>query len=538
MQRDIRLTRRLVAAIAVTIGLTVPMAVAGGGQVAAGEASDRGQVGVGTIDWADCEDPFLASFGAQCGMLSVPLDWARPRGERIELAVSRVAAAPDVEYQGVMLVNPGGPGGSGLIYSVLQAFVPGGAGLGYDWIGFDPRGVGASEPALSCIPDYFAPVRPAYEPTSKQIVRSWLGRAKRYAAACSGAGDLLDHLTTRDNARDMDAIRHALGQKQLNFYGYSYGTYLGQVYATMFPHRVRRMVLDSNVDPRGVWYQSNLDQAPAFEIVFDEMMQWIASYDDVYGLGDTASEVEGRYYDSLRGLATSPRPGLGAAEWADAFLPGGYFDGAWPGIAEAFAAYVHDDDPAPMAALYLGGNDTTNDNQYAIYSATQCTDAPWPQRWSTWQRDNTKLAKSAPFLTWGNAWFNAPCLYWPAEPDRKAPTVDGRAAPPILLLGETLDAATPFSGSLQVRKLFPRSSLIATVGGTIHANSLFGNACVDDQVAAYLDDGTLPRRKHGKGPDATCAPLPHPEPIVAEVATARVAADTDVLSLLRPALHR
>ena len=144
-----------------------------------------------------------------------------------------------------MLVNPGGPGGSGLVYSILGAFVPGDAGAAYDWIGFDPRGVGASVPALSCDPDYTAGPRPRYEPTTLRTEAAWLKKAAGYALDCGRAGGrLLGHLKTTDTVADMDAIRQALGEEQLNFYGFSYGTYLAQVYATQHPDRVRRMVLD------------------------------------------------------------------------------------------------------------------------------------------------------------------------------------------------------------------------------------------------------------------------------------------------------
>src|SRR5262249_31110923 len=155
----------------------------------------------------------------------------------IQLAVSMVRhTTPDPQYQGIMLVNPGGPGGAGLAYSTLGQFVPGGAGDAYDWIGFDPRGVGASQPSLSCIPDYFGPNGPESNPPTPEVLQSWLSRSASYAAAC-GADNaaLLRHMSTVDVANDMESIRVALGRSQINYYGFSYGTYLGQVYSTLFP---------------------------------------------------------------------------------------------------------------------------------------------------------------------------------------------------------------------------------------------------------------------------------------------------------------
>ncbi len=156
-----------------------------------------------------------------------------------------------------------------------------------------------------------------------------------------------------------------------------------------------------------------------------------------------------------------------------------------------------------------------------MYSAVQCTDVQWPQSWTKWKIDNWKTYAKAPFETWGNAWFNAPCLYWPAKA-HKPVEVDGRKVPGILLIDETLDAATPFPGSLEVRKRFPNSSLIAEPGGTTHAGTLYGNACVDGQIADYLLTGKLPARKPGNRADTLCDPLPQPDP----TATAGAAATT------------
>jgi pimeloyl-ACP methyl ester carboxylesterase len=499
-----------------------------GSPASADNGNDRHEhddvAGVGTITWGPCDDPTLDAFGAECGMLSVPLDYSRSKGDKIQIAVSRVRhTVPDDQYQGVMLVNPGGPGGSGLIFSILGFFVPSGAGEAYDWIGFDPRGVGSSVPALSCVPDYAAGPRPPYDPVTPAIEQAWLTKTMDYAQACDrSGGKLLDNLKTIDNVKDMNSIRQALGEDQINYYGFSYGTYLGQVFASVYPSKVRRMVLDSNVDPRRVWYGANLDQDVAFETVFHLFLDWIARHDSTYHLGTDVDVVEATYYAALNALAANPRGQLGAAEWSDAFLLAGYVQAAWPEIAAAFAAFVNDDDAGPITDEFLGFTNTTDDNGYAVYLATECTDAHWPQRWSTWRRDNTRVARDAPFLTWGNAWFNAPCAFWPAESGEPV-KVRGNHVPPILLVGETLDAATPFSGSIEVRQRFRSSSLIATEGGTTHANSLFGNSCVDDRIAQYLLDGTTPDRLAGPGPDVVCPAMPEPEPapLAAASATAR-----------------
>ena len=468
------------------------------------------------IEWGECERPALQARNAQCGFVVVPLDYSRPGGTKIRLAVSRVRhSTPDSQYQGIMLVNPGGPGGSGLIYSVLGEFIPDGAGASYDWIGFDPRGVGSSEPALTCDSTYAGYNRPPYVPTTRAIEREWLDRAREYAEACDAAGgELLDHMKTTDTVKDMDSIRKALGERQLNFYGFSYGTYLGQVYATLFPQRVRRMVFDGIVDPRGVWYQANLQQDIAFDRNIGVFFDWVAKYDSVYHLGDTGEEVERTYYAQLRALQTSPADGvIGPAELTDIFTQAGYYVFGWEDVASAFAAWVNDGDPAPLRALYDDANPQTpgSDNGYAVYLAVQCTDVQWPTSWNQWRRDNWRLHREVPFLTWADAWFNAPCLFWGARAGRPV-EVNGAKAPPILLISETFDAATPYEGALEVRSRFPRSVLIEGVGGTTHSGSLSGIACTDNAIAAYLATGALPARQPGRRSDVQCDPVPQPDP--------------------------
>ena len=488
------------------------------------------------VQWESCNNPALAHFGAQCGYVIVPLDYSAP-GATIRIAVSRIRhTVPDSQYQGIMLVNPGGPGGSGLIYSILGDFVPGGAGAAYDWIGFDPRGVGSSEPSLSCDGNYFSYPRPQYIPYNRSLEQIWLDRSKGYAQACTAAGgDLLAHLKTTDSVQDMDSIRLAVGETQLNFYGFSYGTYLGQVYSTLYPDKVRRMVFDGVVDPTRVWYQANLDQDLAFDKNMDVYFKWLAGYDEVFSLGSDWRKIKLAYYTQYAKLAVQPAGGVfGPDELNDVMLSAGYYVYDWVDIGHAFASLVNDGVYQPLLDRYVGANPPGADNGFAIYLATQCTDAQWPQRWSTWKRDNWATFARAPFFTWGNAWFNAPCLFWSA-PAGSPVSVNGAAAPPILLISETKDAATPYSGALKTRRLFPNSILIEGVGGTTHAGSLSGVGCTDDTIAAYLATGALPDRKPGNRSDVRCDPVPPPDP-TATVA-GNVARTADAQSGLLVELH-
>jgi pimeloyl-ACP methyl ester carboxylesterase len=478
------------------------------------------------IAWGSCSDAALRQVGAQCGHVSVPLDYSDPAGPRVRLAVSRIRhTAPD--YQGVVVVNPGGPGSPGLDTTVTLSTALAAEGFtaaasDYDWIGFDPRGVGASRPALSCIPDYFSARRPDYVPRTHALLERWLQRSAAYARACGRRSplqaQLLRNMTTRDLALDIDSIRQALHQKQITYYGLSYGTYLGQVYATMFPSRVRRLILDSNIDPRAVWYQSNLNQDAPLNRNEDLWFRWLARHHHVYGLGPSEVAVRRLFYAAERRLQHQPAGGtIGPDEWVDAFLPAAYDDQTWPLLASAFSAWVHNRDHAAadqLIRLYRAADTPGRDNAYAAYLAVQCSDAPWPRQWSTWSRDNRVIYRRAPFATWLNAWFNAPCRYWPARPSSPL-RIDGRQIQSALLIDETLDAATPFEGTLEVRRLFPHAVLVAEPGGTDHAYSLRGDLCVDRTIAAYLASGALPLRRIGARWDKACAPLPRPPAPVA-----------------------
>jgi pimeloyl-ACP methyl ester carboxylesterase len=490
------------------------------------------------ITWNDCrkadsppktepelENPFEGLFDVECGTLVVPLDYLKPKGKKIKLAVQRVNhTVPARKYQGALLLNPGGPGSSGLDLAFAGLYLPEEVAGAYDWIGFDPRGVGSSRPALSCDGNYFKAPRPKYVPTTAKLEKTWLARTKAYAEACDkNGGALLDHVKTIDTVNDMESLRKALGEKKINFYGFSYGTYLGQVYSTVYPNRVRRMILDGVVNPHHDWYRGNLKQNRAFERTVKVYFAWLAKHNARLKLGRTAAKVEKLYYSTMAELNQKPAGGkLGGDELNDAFLRAGYEASGWPDLAEDFAGYVHKGDWKPLYERYTAHNDTGKgaDNNYAMYLATQCTDSAWPKSWSRWRADNWAVHAEAPFQTWSNAWFNAPCLNWGAKAGTPV-KVDGSKTPPMLLINETRDGATPYSGALQARKAFPKSSLVEGVGGTTHGSSLGGTDCTDNAVAAYLAKGKLPTRKAGNGSDLKCPAAPIGEFDDAEQETAK-----------------
>jgi len=468
-----------------------------------------------TLQWHSCAG-LLAELGIHdCTMLSVPLNYADPGGRHISLALDMVSAtAPPSQQQGILLVNPGGPGASGLS---LAAEVAGGltpsVAADYDIVGFDPRGVGSSVPRLSCDPGFFAGPRPNYIPASAAAEQVSIARAKTYADDCEQKfGWLLPYMTTQDVARDLDSIRAAFGVAKINYYGFSYGTYLGQVYATMFPSRLRRMILDSTVDPTGVWYTDNVDQDYAFQGRMDAFYAWVARYDSVYQLGSTAAQVRAAWYRARNQLLAHPVNGtIGPDEFDDTFLLGGYSDQLWPGLAQALSSYLNAGNAAGLIGQYQSYG-VQNENEFAVYNAVQCSDVSWPRSWAFWTSDTEMIYRKAPFGTWLNAWYNAACAFWPVHGPAEPLQINGTGLPGILMLQGTLDAATPYAGAQDAHRLLPSARMVVVEGGGNHGQSLEQppDACVQGYVNAYLASGALPQ---GAGlVNATCPAVPDPTP--------------------------
>jgi pimeloyl-ACP methyl ester carboxylesterase len=448
-------------------------------------------------------------------MLGVPLNYQDPSGRQIQLALSMVpATAPKSQQQGILLVNPGGPGGDGLpLASEVQQGLSPSVARDYDIVGFDPRGVGSSVPALSCDPGFFKGPRQNYVPANQAQEQELENRAKMYAQDCEKSyGWLLPYMTTIDVAHDVDKIREAFGVSQINYYAFSYGTYIGEVYATLFPQQVRRMVLDSTVDPTGVWYQDNIEQDYAFQGRMEAFFAWAAKYDSTYNLGSTAAEVQASWYKARTQLETKPVDGaIGPDEFDDTFLMGGYLDNLWPGFAQALSSYLNQGQAADLVSQYQQWG-TQVENEFAVYNAVQCSDVNWPRSWARWNADAEKVDKTAPFQAWDNTWFNAACAFWPVKGPSEPLTIDGSGLPPILMLQGTLDPATPYDGAQDAHKLLPSARMVVVEGGGNHGQSLEDppNTCVQNYLNAYLATGAVPE-KPGLV-NATCAAVPPPTP--------------------------
>ncbi|MFJ2115335.1 alpha/beta fold hydrolase [Streptomyces sp. NPDC087850] len=382
-----------------------------GAAVAAERAAKQG------IDWQDCPADWALAKPIQCGFVTVPLDYTKPNGRQIEIAVDRIGSTGTPgERQGSLLYNPGGPGGSGLSFPrrvVTKNAIWADAAKAYDFVGFDPRGVGHSTP-ISCIdPQEFVKAPKADPvPDSEADKRAQRKLAAAYADGCKKrSGWMLPHMTTPNTARDLDVVRAALGDRKLNFVGVSYGTYLGAVYATLFPTHVRRMVVDSVVNPskKKIWYQANLDQDIAFETRFQDWMKWVADNDATFHIGNTVAAVE-KQWDTLRATAKKAPLGgvVGPSELLGVFQSAPYYDSSWVPTATLWSKYLAGD-PQPLIDAGspdlsdLAGN-AKSENSNAVYTAVECVDAKWPTSWQRWDRDSTRLHRDHPFLTWSNTW--------------------------------------------------------------------------------------------------------------------------------------
>nr|WP_112465315.1 alpha/beta hydrolase [Streptomyces triticisoli] len=472
------------------------------------------------IDWQDCPADWGLAKPIQCGWVSVPVDYAKPYGKQIKLAVDRIGnTGTKKERQGALVYNPGGPGGSGLRFPARVTSknpIWANVAKAYDFVGFDPRGVGHSAPISCTDPQEFAKApKPDPVPDSEADKRVQRKLAREYAEGCyeRTGRTMLQQMTTANTVRDMDVIRAALGEKKLNFLGVSYGTYLGAVYGTMYPDHVRRMVVDSVVNParENIWYQANLNQNTAFEVRWKDWQDWVARNDATFHLGTTRAEVQAKWLELRATAKKNPIGGVvGPNELISFFQSAPYYDSAWVPVATVFSKYVAGDTQALVDAAAPDLSDTagniSSENGNAVYTAVECTDAKWPTSWQKWDRDNTRLHRTAPFMTWANAWMNLPCATWPVKQRTPVNVRTGKGLPQVLIVQSERDAATPYAGAVELHKRFKGSRLITEKDAGSHGVTGLANPCVNDRVDAYLLTGRLDRE------DVTCAPHATPKP--------------------------
>ncbi|WP_328536103.1 alpha/beta hydrolase [Streptomyces sp. NBC_00344] len=490
-------------------GLTTTAEETAGSAVAAARASAAG------IGWGRCPKAEKLPESARCGTFEVPLDYRHPDGRQLSLTVSHsLATGSRKAHQGALIYNPGGPGATSMYFpkaAALAAWKP--IAAAYDFVGYSPRGVGRSAP-LSCQDPAVYAKAPTASPVhpSEAYKHERIAAARAYALGCARrSGPALRHYTSLNNARDLDVLRAALGERRITFMGASYGTYFGALYATLFPSHVRRMIFDSVVDPSPgqIWYGDNLDQSIAFERRWRDFRSWVARYDGTYHLGRTAGAVLSSYETARARIARRPAGHVGTAQLQGAFLRTGYTDAAWPASAKALSQYLRG---KPKPLIKLAAPDPaaakSDENGAAVYTAVECNDAAWPTDWRVWDDDNSAIARRAPFETWDNVWMNLPCAYWPAPQQR---VLDVRspsgALPPTLILAAERDAATPYPGALELQRRLAGSALVTERGAGTHGVAGGRNKCIDRYVDDYLLKGRTPVRR------ASCAPHPLPDPV-------------------------
>ncbi|WP_372443624.1 alpha/beta hydrolase [Streptomyces adelaidensis] len=501
------------AASAATDTASVQDREAKGVALAAEKAAKKG------VKWQDCPESWGLEKPITCGWVTVPLDYAKPNGKQIKLAVDRIGSTgTKKERQGALVYNPGGPGGSGLRFPrrvTTKAPLWTKVSKAYDFVGFDPRGVGKSAP-ISCVDPQEFVKAPKMDPVpdSEADKLKQRGLAAEYAAGCKKrSGAMLPHMTTPNTARDLDVIRAALGEKKLNFLGVSYGTYIGAVYGTLFPKHVRRMVVDSVVNPsrEKIWYQANLDQDIAFEGRWKDWTKWVAANDATYHLGDTQAKVQAKWLELRATAKKNPIGGLvGPAELISFFQSAPYYDSAWAPTAQVWSDYAAGDTQALIGAAAPDLTDTagnaSSENGNAVYTAVECTDAKWPTSWKKWDHDNTRLHKNYPFMTWANAWMNLPCATWQSKQSTPLEVKTKKGLPAVLIVQSERDAATPYEGAVSLHKRFKGSRLITERKAGSHGVTGLVNPCVNDRVDTYLLTGKVGRA------DVKCAPHATPTP--------------------------
>ena len=451
------------------------------------------------LQWSDCE-------GAQCARLRVPLDYARPGGDTIEVAVVKVAAKRESKRIGSLVVNPGGPGGSGVDYARAADFIVGaGVRQSYDVVGFDPRGVGRSAP-VDCVTDKLLDTFLGSDPTPDDEAeqQQFAATARGFAEACGRtAGPLLGHVSTVEVAKDLDVLRAALGEEKLTYLGKSYGTYLGATYADLFPATVGRMVLDGVVAPDLTSEEVNLGQAKGFELATREWAAFCVEQGEC-PLGGSVDRVMEGLRTFLKSVDGSPLPRTGdnavprlTEGWASLGIAAAMYDqGAWQTLVDAMRQAVGGDGTALMqlANQYA---DRNPGGQYAgnimeVIYAVNCLDKPEDDDVAEHARLAEESLAEAP--TWGPflMWSSLVCGSWPVEPTNAPKTISAEGADPVVVIGTTRDPATPYEWAVRLRKQLAKASLI-TFDGDGHTAYTRSNSCVDQAVDAYYLEGTQPR---------------------------------------------
>lgn len=446
------------------------------------------------LDWAECGSH-------ECAQLTVPVSYQEPDGATIELELLRVPAGGD--RIGSLVVNPGGPGGSGVDYAAMAGMViDSSVRQVYDVVGFDPRGVGSSAP-IWCVEDAtmdlimgadLTPDTPEIEAEIEQL-------AEEFIQGCvDNAGELLGHVSTVEAARDMDVLRAALGEPALDYYGASYGTFLGTTYATLFPDRAGRIVLDGAIDPGLSGLERSLGQAEGFERATRAYVEDCVEGGDC-PLGEDVESALQRIPQFLDEVSADPLPVRGdtVTELTEGWAFWGiivvmYDQAAWSLLSTAFEQAFDGNGSLFMflANAYADRNadGTYNGNIMQVIRAVNCLDDPGDEQDLGSEEVLQEFLAVAP--TWGERFAGeSMCTSWPVQAQEVIEDYSAAGADPILVIGTTRDPATPYQWAQGLADTL-ESAVLISFDGDGHTAYGRSNDCVDDAVNDFLIQGTVP----------------------------------------------
>jgi pimeloyl-ACP methyl ester carboxylesterase len=447
------------------------------------------------LAWSDCGNN-------QCATLTVPVDYSHPEGDTLKLSVLKVPATDASNRIGSLVVNPGGPGGSGVFYAAAAHFTDQ-VRAAFDVVGFDPRGVGTSAP-VKCLNDRELDSFLGGDPTpdTKTEEERLAVAAKAFADKCkANGGALLGHVSTIEAAKDMDVLRGALGEPKLNYLGKSYGTFLGATYADLFPTKVGRFVLDGAIDPNLTSSQVNEGQAVGFETATRAYVQDCVNKGNC-PLGNSVDSGMANLRGFLKQMDTSPLPLNDpyvkrlTEGWASLGIAGPMYDPSqWNDLTDALRQALAGQG-GPLMKLADDYAERTSggvyvDNLMQVIFAVNCLDRSDVKALTHYESEARSLTAKAP--TWGPflAWSTVPCGYWPVPANNAPKKITAAGSGPIVVVGTTRDPATPYKWAQGLAAELQNGHLI-TYNGDGHTAYMRSNSCVDDAVDAYLVKGVVP----------------------------------------------
>jgi pimeloyl-ACP methyl ester carboxylesterase len=450
------------------------------------------------LDWRACP----GDARNQCARMRVPLDYAHPDGRTVSIAVLKVPALHPDQRIGSMVVNPGGPGESGVGWAAGAASEYGAAIRDvYDVVGFDPRGVASSDP-VQCASDEQLdrlvgadpdPDTAAERRTSNRLVRALGEGCLRHS------GDLARHVSTEEVAKDLDILRAVLGDAKLTYFGASYGTAIGASYADQFPKRVGRMVLDGALDPTSSVVDLAMVQAHGFEVALRAYVGACVQKGSCF-LGSTVDQGVRRIQDLLTGLESRPLSTRSGEEVTASFAFYGviyplYDRSGWSILDKELQSGFSGDGTllrlVAGAYLHRTPDGTYQDNSFEVFNAVNCLDDDEGVPGSQVSRYLPRFEKASPTFGKVFAYSLTTCHVWPIHSGRKPHAVHAVGSPPILVVGTTRDPATPLVWARALARQLPRGVLI-TRDGDGHTGYNQGSSCVDGAVENYLTHGTVP----------------------------------------------